>query len=276
MFQSFMSSSYIDWEIYSVILYQLVSNAINFSNSKGQVLIKLTLKPNKRQQSNSDIFGENDIYTLPSLVTEIIDNGPGIPEERQKCLFSAFSELQKRQMASMLQNTCGSQNARSILKTGLGLTQAKSLIQSCGGQILVKSCGEGTRIVFSVRLTKQRQTFTSRDLKEEIQRIDQGNEIRDEDFFDVSAEDFELCDVAHSSYDVMSSGAGLSQNTPSSNHNVIEWAEEVPAIGVNINVFVQQEERKSVDSNSEKSPQPPRHATSRNVPSCRNVESSHS
>jgi signal transduction histidine kinase len=95
------------------LVTNLVINAINYTEKKGQVILNLNKKNNQ-------------------IIIKIIDTGIGIPETEQKLIFNRFYRVNK---------------ARSISKNGagLGLSIAQAIAHSHQGKIEVKSeLGKGS------------------------------------------------------------------------------------------------------------------------------------
>jgi signal transduction histidine kinase len=103
------------------VMNNLVSNAIKFTPSGGQVRM--------------------DVYAQPDhLVVDVSDTGPGISEEDQARLFQRFF----RTDASRQQQIPG---------TGLGLSIVKAIVEQHGGQAYCRSkLGEGTTFGFTLPL----------------------------------------------------------------------------------------------------------------------------
>jgi hypothetical protein len=74
----------VDWEMYKLILFNIVQNAIKYNQFKGDLLIKINLESFQFDSKNSAV-----------LETEVIDSGIGIEEERQDILFKPFLELKR-------------------------------------------------------------------------------------------------------------------------------------------------------------------------------------
>ncbi|MBF8267684.1 MAG: Signal transduction histidine-protein kinase BarA [Dehalococcoidia bacterium] len=109
----------VDFQRIERILLNLLSNANKFTPSGGEIRVRL-----QREGSH--------------IVIEVSDNGPGIPEEDQKHLFSEYYRGS---------NSDGQRNAG----TGLGLAIAKYLVEMHGGKIGVRSkLGEGTTFSFTL------------------------------------------------------------------------------------------------------------------------------
>ncbi len=101
------------------ILFNLIGNAIKFTNVGG-VKISVWFDSNNGQ-----------------LIFEIVDTGVGISEERQQCLFEAFSQV-------------GLGATRQFGGTGLGLVISRKLAVMLEGDITIESeKGRGTVATFS-------------------------------------------------------------------------------------------------------------------------------
>jgi signal transduction histidine kinase len=111
-----------DKELMDIILRNLVSNAIKFTNEGGNVRITVTKNP------------ENEHFLL--LIIE--DNGIGIPEKRLQDLLS------NKEMIS----TAGTAREKG---TGLGLRLCYELVQLHNGDMRIESLeGKGTRVKISL------------------------------------------------------------------------------------------------------------------------------
>jgi two-component system phosphate regulon sensor histidine kinase PhoR len=104
----------------SQVLTNLIANSINYSNENGATTIRFYL-------------------INQSLITEISDNGIGIPEKDIPRLFERFYRVEQ----SRNRNEGGS---------GLGLAICKHIIESHNETISVKSkLGEGSTFSFSLK-----------------------------------------------------------------------------------------------------------------------------
>ena len=107
------------------ILINLVNNAIKFT-SKGEVLIEINL------------LGKEE-NTL-SIGFKISDTGIGIPNEKLKRLFNAFTQVD-------------ASTTRSYGGTGLGLAICERLVELMGGAIDIESeTGKGTSVIFNLKI----------------------------------------------------------------------------------------------------------------------------
>lgn len=115
-----------DAEIIKIALRNLVSNAIKFSFEEGEVIIEGRIS--------------NNAYELT-----VKDSGKGIPEEKQKHIFSKHM------------NEPGTRNERG---SGLGLSFSNMLVKQLGGRIdLESTVGIGSK--FTLVLPKQIPMVTS-------------------------------------------------------------------------------------------------------------------
>ncbi|HEY1015513.1 MAG TPA: GAF domain-containing protein, partial [Herpetosiphonaceae bacterium] len=101
------------------VLQNLLDNAIKFTPLNGNVRVKVR---------NADGDGE------PSLVWNVIDTGPGIPEAYRARIFEKFGQVK----------------GQKVKGTGLGLAFAKLTTEAHGGQIWVDSIeGQGSTFSFT-------------------------------------------------------------------------------------------------------------------------------
>jgi DNA-binding response OmpR family regulator/ligand-binding sensor domain-containing protein/two-component sensor histidine kinase len=89
------------------IFYNLISNAIKYSNEGGEIKIKAFLKDD-------------------NLSIEFIDNGIGVPDKQQDLIFNRFTR------GTNVTN-------KGIPGTGLGLMLSKKIVELHGGKILLES-----------------------------------------------------------------------------------------------------------------------------------------
>jgi two-component system, sensor histidine kinase and response regulator len=120
------------------ILVNLVGNAIKFTSSGGVML---------SVQSESQ-EGEHVVVRFT-----VKDSGIGIPLDRQKDIFSAFTQAD-------------SSTTRKYGGTGLGLTISRRLAELLGGRIWVESePGKGSSFIFTVRLGVVMEPKTVNDIR---------------------------------------------------------------------------------------------------------------
>ena len=113
------------------VLINLIGNAIKFTHH-GEVSLKVTLKSSKDNQHEVEFRVE--------------DTGIGIDEERQKKLFSPYSQGD----ASTTQNYGGS---------GLGLVISKRIVEEMGGSLELSSKkNEGSAFYFTLPLKSEENT----------------------------------------------------------------------------------------------------------------------
>jgi PAS domain S-box-containing protein len=109
------------------VLYNLLGNAIKFTDNKGNITIHAAVENRKMQIS-------------------VIDTGIGISHDDQKKLFKPFSQID-------------SSTSRKYAGTGLGLALVKDIVELHGGRIWVESeVGEGSNFTFEIPIDKVART----------------------------------------------------------------------------------------------------------------------
>ncbi len=117
------------------ILNNLISNAVKFTD-KGKISIGAQLLENKQKHLKIKI--------------SITDTGMGIPEEKQRFLFSPFTQVDQS-------------NSRTFEGTGLGLSICKELAKLHGGEIGLESePGKGSTFWFTFKANKAPRKIVSR------------------------------------------------------------------------------------------------------------------
>lgn len=110
---------------FNQVINNLVTNAIKFTE-KGSVTLRI-----KKINQTKDVLG---------LLTEIIDTGIGIPQDKQNLIWEAF-----KQASSTTNRLYGG--------TGLGLPIVKSIIETMDSQVKVDSdVNKGSRFYFKINL----------------------------------------------------------------------------------------------------------------------------
>lgn len=128
-----------DKEKIQQIVSNLLANAIKFTPEGGEVGVKVTSEGVKREEKNS--IHPSPFTPHPSLILQIKDTGPGIPEEKLPYIFDRFYQADDS-------DTRGGEG------TGIGLALVKELVGLLGGEIKVDSrWQEGS--TFTVRLPIQ-------------------------------------------------------------------------------------------------------------------------
>lgn len=113
------------------VLLNFLSNAIKFTQSGGQIILKVHRQKNEITEESLD-----------HLVLSVEDTGMGIAEENLNLIFNSFSQVD----ASITRRFGG---------TGLGLSISQKLVQLMGGQIWVESqLGRGSEFFFSIDLVR--------------------------------------------------------------------------------------------------------------------------
>lgn len=119
------------------VLSNLTSNAIKFSDGKGNINISIRLKEDKR---NKYVFRG-----------EIKDAGIGIAKENLQRLFNTFSQIDNSQK-------------KTYAGTGLGLAISKELVKSMNGEIgVVSTPGFGSTFWFTFEADKVKDQDLSKD-----------------------------------------------------------------------------------------------------------------
>ncbi|WP_028375565.1 hybrid sensor histidine kinase/response regulator transcription factor [Leeuwenhoekiella sp. MAR_2009_132] len=119
---------WIDMDKYNKILYNLLSNAMKFTNTFGNVDLYLGFKDGNKK----------------ILVIEVSDDGIGIPVESQEKIFSRFYQAQNSK-----DNTTG---------TGIGLSLVKALVEIHKGEIRVSS-NPDSGSVFTIELPVNKKAY---------------------------------------------------------------------------------------------------------------------
>ncbi len=107
-------------ELLSVVLDNLIDNAVKFN-----------LESEPRVTVRAREIGER------RLRVAVLDNGPGIPEDQREEIFATFSQIE--------QDFTG-----SVAGIGLGLSTARRLVESWGGEIGVENADGGSEFYFTV------------------------------------------------------------------------------------------------------------------------------
>jgi len=116
------SFAYFDKDLMDIIIRNLLSNAVKYTPRGGRISILLKEKTSENK----------------SILLKICDNGVGIPEEKQKSLFTSDE----------VSSTPGTENEKG---TGLGLKLCHELVLINKGIISVESKeGEGTCFIISI------------------------------------------------------------------------------------------------------------------------------
>jgi anti-sigma regulatory factor (Ser/Thr protein kinase) len=115
----------------SRIFYNLISNAIKYSENGGQIEI-------------------NAVVDNKTITIDFVDNGFGIPEKEQKLIFSRF--------------TRGTNiNNKGISGSGMGLMISKKIVELHKGQIKLKS-KENLGSTFTIILQKGSEHYNEKDI----------------------------------------------------------------------------------------------------------------
>lgn len=124
-----------NWEALHLMIYNIVLNAIRFTNDFGTIIIG----------ARKSAFQQEKINDKETLVIFIQDNGIGIPEHQVKNVFRKFYELNE-----IYAHKSGSVEYRSS-GLGLGLSTSKRIAELHSGIIWIKSKeNEGTTVFVSL------------------------------------------------------------------------------------------------------------------------------
>ena len=127
------------------VLINLLGNAVKFTRS-GTVTL------------NVSVSSEDHFYF------EVVDTGPGIPQERQVEIFQPFQQVSSEQQQE---------------GTGLGLAIAMGYVEIMGGQLEVASeLGEGTRFFFTLHLSPALRDLSSVLEADQVTHLATGSEVR--------------------------------------------------------------------------------------------------
>ncbi|MEK7459808.1 MAG: ATP-binding protein [Patescibacteria group bacterium] len=135
------------------VLSNLISNAIKYTNEKGEVnVIAFLHNPTKNIDEEAKLFGykiENSISQNldiknknPFIIILVSDTGIGIEKENINSIFSKFRQLDTKNAVTKKQKG-----------TGLGLVIARGIIDEHGGEIsVVSKVGVGSTFFFTLPL----------------------------------------------------------------------------------------------------------------------------
>lgn len=113
------------------VITNLISNSLKYTDQGGMIKITVDMK-NEQSDPNQN-----------AVCISVSDNGIGIPEDKQKILFTKYSEIG---------NDTSGKNTRQ--STGLGLYITKGIIDAHGGTISIQSAqGKGTTFTITLPTT---------------------------------------------------------------------------------------------------------------------------
>ncbi len=116
------------------VLTNLVGNALRYSPPGTLVLVRMEQRDGQAR-------------------VEVIDNGPGVPEEMRPHLFTRYYQDHKRDTGELNTNGGSTRTARRERGLGLGLHISKEIVQAHGGEIGMTPNPEGGSIFwFSIPL----------------------------------------------------------------------------------------------------------------------------
>ncbi len=130
-----------NWEALHLMIYNLVLNAIRFTNDFGTVILG----------ARRSAFQQEKIDGKESIVIYVQDNGIGIPDYQLKNVFRKFYELNE-----IYAHKSGTVEYRSS-GLGLGLATSKRIAELHGGNIWIKSKeNEGTTVFVTLPYKQQK------------------------------------------------------------------------------------------------------------------------
>ncbi|HRQ36733.1 MAG TPA: response regulator [Chloroflexota bacterium] len=105
----------VDASLWQRVLDNLLTNAIKFSPTGGVITLRLSYP--EQEMASGEMVGMR-------LRLEVIDEGPGIPEEHQETIFDKFKIVAAKR--------------RDVSQVGLGLAFCKMVVEAHDGRIFVK------------------------------------------------------------------------------------------------------------------------------------------
>lgn len=132
-----IAECWIDLEKYNKILYNLLSNAMKFTQNNGNVNLFLGLDDVEKRK----------------LIIEVSDDGIGIPVESQEKIFSRFYQAKN--------------SKTSTTGTGIGLSLVKALVEMHKGSIKVKSTPD-IGSIFTIELPVYKDAYTTEEINDFI------------------------------------------------------------------------------------------------------------
>lgn len=131
-----------NWEAIHLMIYNIVLNAIRFTNDFGTIIIG----------ARKSAFQQEKINNKESLVIYVKDNGIGIPEHQIKNVFRKFYELNE-----IYAHKSGTIEYRSS-GLGLGLATSKRIAELHNGNIWIKSKeNENTTVFISLPIKQEKE-----------------------------------------------------------------------------------------------------------------------
>jgi signal transduction histidine kinase len=105
----------VDASLWRRVLDNLLTNAVKFSPTGGTITLRLVY-PQMEQEMSS--------MTAVNMLFQVIDQGPGIPEEHQETIFDKFKIVAAKR--------------RDVSQVGLGLAFCKMVVEAHDGRIYVE------------------------------------------------------------------------------------------------------------------------------------------
>ncbi len=153
---------WIDKEMITTALYNLLSNAFKYSKNKGKIIVSLTVTDNKTVTSVKRFKNNRPVQNY--LLIEITDNGIGIPQKELSHIFHRFYQSQNS-------------NKTEHGGSGIGLSIVKEYIELHQGSVKASST-EGKGTTMKVYLPLGEQHFPA-SLKKDLSVVDKRKHINE-------------------------------------------------------------------------------------------------
>lgn len=142
-------SSFFDFDKVEKIITNLISNAIKYTNSGGEVKVTISKTSMEKRKSKLFFFVDKKLNDYVEIIVE--DTGIGLNSEQLKNIFSRFYNLDTTKTG-----------------VGIGLNFTKALVEKHGGEIFVKSKPNlGSKFVVRLPLIKKAKTEVIEPIKNE-------------------------------------------------------------------------------------------------------------
>ncbi|KAG7369705.1 PAS domain containing protein [Nitzschia inconspicua] len=156
------------------VFRNLLSNGLKFTKKNGNLLIRVTVKPNSRRRQKLEAFEvrKDEVEQLTrvgNVVVSVIDDGVGMTSDQVHQVFNDGTQFN----ANALQAGGGS---------GLGLSIARGLVTQHGGVLSCSSdgLGKGTTFIVNLPIYEEIGTIPAKDAEsKQIQDSDQCGVVRD-------------------------------------------------------------------------------------------------
>jgi signal transduction histidine kinase/DNA-binding response OmpR family regulator len=124
------------------IIFNLMTNALKYTNSRGSILVKVSLK-NCKEEKSIEFNSHGPIKFNKNLEIVVSDTGIGIPQEDIPKIFDRFYQIEGH-------------SKTAVGGTGIGLSIVKELVRIHFGEINVESClGKGTTFIIKIPVLEE-------------------------------------------------------------------------------------------------------------------------